>query len=432
MDNRFAKLFNLTETEAIALLDTPQDRVSEDDSRYIAASHLANFESEGAIAALIRAVGNTKASEENALDNRIVRRKSLESLGKLKAAAALPTAQECLAEIEDKYMVEVAAWAIGEIRTDDARILETLARVLEQPDQMHRTVLRSLTKLNYTPALEKVRTFVDCADAPIASAAAAAVCRLTGDLELMPKVIAFLQSLNINARRGCIEDLIDAGYDPAIPQIARCPVSLAFRLRAIRLLGEAAIAAGKLTFADIQPSLEQVLYDRPHDLDSIHSYETLPPIERVVRDLYHTDFGRCYLAAETLLDSYPDEAPRALLATYEEEARCDYGAHYHVIKLLGWLRCEAAIEIFLEALKDPTPQFQKSRAAAAIALGELNHRPAIPTLQANLETRIWDLKYATLLALEKMGERDACQQLVDDTDSLVRERAMQSFGANRK
>lgn len=428
MDKRFANLFNLTEEQAIAVLDTPQDLLSEDDSRYVAASHLANFDSEAAIAALIRAVSNTEASPENALDNRIARRKSVESLGKLRAAAALPAVRDCLAE-EDIYTVEAAAWTIGEIGTEDAGILDALARVLERPGQMYRTVLRSLTKLDHKLALESIRQFVDSADAPTASAAATAVCRLTGDPALMPKVVAFLQSTNVNARRGCIEDLIDARYYPAIPQIARCPVSVTFRLRAIRLLAEAGIPAGSLTFEDVQPSLELALCDRPQDLDLVHRYDRLPEIPQVVRNLYHTDFGRCYLAAKTLLESYADEAPVALLATYEEEARTDYGAHYHVIKLLGWLRCESALELCLEALQDRTPQFQKSRAAAALALGELGDRTAIPALQASLETQIWSLKYAALLALEKLGEFDTCKQLTGDTDWLVRERAKRSPGA---
>ena len=46
MDKRFYSFFNLTEDQAIAVLDTPQDQIGEDDSRYIAASHLVNFNSE--------------------------------------------------------------------------------------------------------------------------------------------------------------------------------------------------------------------------------------------------------------------------------------------------------------------------------------------------------------------------------------------------
>ena len=39
-NNRFANLFGLSEAQAIALLDQPQDQIGEDDSRYVAASQL--------------------------------------------------------------------------------------------------------------------------------------------------------------------------------------------------------------------------------------------------------------------------------------------------------------------------------------------------------------------------------------------------------
>jgi bilin biosynthesis protein len=35
MDKRFNSFFNLTEDQAIALLDTPQAQIGEEDSRYI-------------------------------------------------------------------------------------------------------------------------------------------------------------------------------------------------------------------------------------------------------------------------------------------------------------------------------------------------------------------------------------------------------------
>ena len=52
MDKRFFNLYNLTEEQAIALLDTPQEEIGEDDSRYVAASHLVNFPTENTILAL--------------------------------------------------------------------------------------------------------------------------------------------------------------------------------------------------------------------------------------------------------------------------------------------------------------------------------------------------------------------------------------------
>ena len=78
---------------------------------------------------------------------------------------------------------------------------------------------------------------------------------------------------------------------------------------------------------------------------------------------------------------------------------------YHVIKTLGWLNYAPAYEIFLEGLHRTEPQFQKSRTAAAIALGELGDTQAIPDLHKCLESEIWDLKYAALMALSALGDK---------------------------
>jgi bilin biosynthesis protein len=418
MDQRFSNLFNLTEEDAITLLDTPLEQLGEDDSRYVAAAHLVNFPTERSINALIRAIHNTDSS----LDNRITRRKSVESLGKLQAVQALPVIRACLAD-GDCYTVENAVWAIGEIGTHDASILEEVAQLLEKTGQTHRVIIHTLAKLDYQPAIEKIRSFTESESEPTASAAIAAVYRLTGDATQMPQVVAFLQHPNRNARRACIQDLIDARYYPAIPEIARCPVSVIFRLRAMRMLADAGIKKGEMEFEQIQPSLEQTLRDHPRDLKLVHEYDQPPALSFLIRQLYETDFGLCYLATQTILQSHATEAPAALLQTYDEEANNDYGAHYHVMKLFGWLNYAPGYDLLVEALHNREPQFQKSRAAAALALAELGDKRAIPEITSCLSTRIWDLKYAALMALEKLGDTNGHKIAAHDSDWLICARA---------
>jgi bilin biosynthesis protein len=418
MDKRFFNFFNLTEAEAIAILDTPQDQIGEADSRYIAASHLVNFPTEQAIAALMRAIQQNDPS----LDNRIVRRKSVETLGRLEAKQALPMIRTCLTD-EDCYTVENAVWAIGEIGTQDQDLLEEVAQLLDRPGQTYRVIIHTLTKLDYQPALQRIRRFTNSEDAPISSAAIAAACRFARDYTQMDRVVAMLQHKEVFARRLSIQDLIDAKYYQAIPQIARCPVSLVFRLRGIRLLAQAGIPTGEISFAEIQPHLEQSLRDHPNDLDLVHAYDQPPALSFLVRELYETDFGRCYLATKTILDHYAEAAPAELFESYAAEAHNDYGAHFHIMKLFGWLKHAPAYNLLIEALQNPQPQFQKSRAAAAIALGELGNTRAIPALKSCLESKIWDLKYAALLALEKFGDTSDRAKLVDDADWLIREKA---------
>jgi bilin biosynthesis protein len=423
MDKRFINLFNLTEDQAIGLLDTPQDQLNEEDSRYIAASHLVNFPTEKTIAALIRAIQTTDPQ----LDNRIVRRKSVETLGRLEAVQALPVIQACLAD-DDCYTVENAVWAIGEIGTQDTTILEAMAALLDKPSQTYRVIIHTLTKLDYQPALERIRQFVDVDDKPIASAALAAICRMTGDYSGMVQVVEFLQHENVYTRRLCIQDLIDAKYYSAIPAIAKAPVSLVFRLRGIRLLAESGMPDA-INWDDVWPSLEAVLRDHPRDLEMVHEYDQPPVLDFVVRELYETDFGRSYLATQTILEKYSDVAPEAIMATYEAEAYADYGAHYHVMKLLGWLKYAPATEMLIEMLNHPQPQFQKSRAAAALALGEIGDPKAIEPLKACLSARIWDLRYAALLALEQLGDTSGFALVAQDADWAVRAKA-QSYLAN--
>ncbi|NEP01343.1 MAG: HEAT repeat domain-containing protein [Symploca sp. SIO2E9] len=419
MDKRFFNLFpGLTEEKAIELLKTPLEQLEDKSDRYLAASHLINFPSERSINALIAAVQD----QDPVLDNCIARRKAVESLGRLKASAALPVIRSCLAE-QDCYTVENAVWAIGEIGTEDEEILEEIAQLLEKPGQSYRLIIQVLAKLGYKPALDRIKKFTKSDDLPIASAAIATVCRLSGDRTEMDKVVELLQHSSVNARRGCIQDLIDAQHYEAIPQIVRCPVSLVFRLRAIRLLAEQGVPTGYLTFEEIEPCLDQVIRDHPVDLELVHEYDQKPSLEFVISELYHTDFGRCYLASKTLLDVYPDAAGEALMATFADKAHNDYGAHYHVVKLLGWLKYAPGYDLLVEALHNKAPQFQKSRAAAAIALGNLGDQRAIPQIKACLETPIFDLKYASLMSLEQLGDNTGSEIAANDSDWLLRAKA---------
>jgi bilin biosynthesis protein len=319
-------------------------------------------------------------------------------------------------------MVENAVWAIGEIGTQDPEILAEITQLLDKPSQTYRVIIQTLAKLDYHPAIAKIRQFVNDESLPVSSAAITAICRLTRDFSQMGKIVALLQNRNVIARRLSIQDLIDANYYASIPDISRCPVSLVFRLRGIRMLAEAGMQEGAISFADVQPFLEKSLIDHPSTLSPVHNYSTLPDLPRLIHELYETDFGRCYLAIQTILENYSEDAPAALFDAYEQEARNDYGAHFHVVKLFGWLKHAPAYDLLIESLHNKQPQYQKSRAAAAIALAEIGDERAIPELKTCLETKIWDLKYAALLALEKFGDLTGYEVLANDNDLLIREK----------
>ena len=416
MDKRFSSLFNITEDRAIKLLQTPLEELEDQSDRYAAASHLARFKSDRSIQALIDAIQIC----DDQLYNRITRRKAIETLGKFKAEEALDVITNCLGD-EDCYTVENAVWSIGQIGTEDEDILNTITSLLDKSTQNYRVIIQTLAKLNYQPASEAIKTFIDNPDLSIASSALSAIARLTDNYEQVDRIVDFLQSDSVNVRRACIQDLMDLDYYDAIPQIATCPVSLVFRLRAVRHLGTIAINQGVKTFADIEPYLDQVILDHPNSLELVHEYDQHPTLEFLISELYHTDFGRCYLASKTLLEHYADVLGEALIATYEKSAYNDYGAHYHVMKLFGWLKYQPGYDLLVEALHNKAPQFQKSRGAAAIALSNLGNLETATLLKENLNTNIFDLKYGCLLALQQLGE--STQIAINDSDMLISAKA---------
>ena len=413
-ENTSFSVFYLTEDQAITLLETPPDQLEEASDRYIAASQLAQYSSPRTIQALSNAIQNSDPD----LDNRITRRKAIESLGKIKASETLPVIRDCLQD-EDCYTVENAVWAIGEIGTQDSSILNEITHCLQRPAQSYRLIIHTLAKLGYREAIETIQPFTQNEDPSIQSAAIGAICQLTQDNRTMPDVVKFLHHDNVNARRGCIQDIINANYIRAIPIIATSPISVAFRLRGLRLLAQQGLTAQQLTFQSIQPDLESVIRDHPNTIEMVHEYDQTPSLEFALNELYETDFGRCYLASQTLLSTYPNEAPTALLKQYQEKGRADYGAHYHIVKLLGWLQYQPAYDILVTALHNPLPQFQKSRTAAAIALGELGNLDAIAELRKTLSSNIWTLQYASILALEKLGVQSIQPTELGDTIDIL-------------
>ncbi|NEP01336.1 MAG: HEAT repeat domain-containing protein [Symploca sp. SIO2E9] len=421
MDTTFLNLFpGLTEDKAIEILETPLEQLKDKYHRYIAAAHLVNFPTERSIKALIEVLQESNPAREN----RQAQRKAIESLGRLKVVKALEVIRPFLAD-KDCYTVENTVWAIGEIGTQNQGILEEIAQLLEKEGQIHRVMIQTLAKLNYKPALSRIAKFTESDDSAIACAAIAAVCKLSGDRTQLDRVVTFLKEQNIHARRGVIQDLMDLKHYQAIPQIATAPVSQSMRLRGMRFLADEGIAQGKLNFEEIEPSFDLAVWDHPQDLNMVYQYYQKPDLSRVINNLYNTNFGYCYLASKAMLELYPD-AGEALEQSFHENAKEDYGAHYHIIKLFGWLKYAPTYDLFVDTLINLGAKFVKSRIAAAISLGYLGDQRAIPHLKACLETPIWKLQYACLLALDYLGDDSGRKMCVNDSDWLVRAKANSS------
>ena len=418
MNSPFLNLFpGLTEDKAIELLETPIEELKEKYHRYLAAAHLVNFPTERSINALIKVLQYPNQAPEN----RQVQRKAIESLGRLKVTHAIEVIRPFLAS-DDRYTVENTVWAVGEIGTFDQAILEEIAQLLEKEGHIYRVIIQTLSKLNYKKALPRIAKFTDSKDTAIACAAIAAVCKLSGERTQINQMLNFLHAKNIHARRGVIQDLMDLKYYQGISQIAIAPVSQSLRLRGIRFLADEGVSDGSLQFSDIESSIDLAIWDHPYDLNMAYEYPQKLSLTEVINDLYNTDFGYCYLASKTMLDCYPG-AGEELWKSFHANAQEDYGAHYHIIKLLGWLKYAPAYELFVDTLRNLGDKFVKSRIAAAIALGHLGYKQATPHLLDCLDSKVWKLKYACLLALDCLDDSSGRSVCIQDSDWLIQGKA---------
>ena len=140
-------------------------------------------------------------------------------------------------------------------------------------------IIQTLVKLDYKPSVDRIKRFTTAADEPTRSAAIAAVYRFTGDVADIGQIVQLLQSQNVNSRRAAIQDLMDATYALAIPDIVKCPVSVVFRLRGIRFLAQPGVESGEIDFATVMPSLDAAIAEdrKSTRLNSSHDLASRMP-----------------------------------------------------------------------------------------------------------------------------------------------------------
>ena len=88
----------------------------------------------------------------------MARRKAVEVLARLGCRDAIPAIGRCL-QSDDPYLVENAAFALKELRCQDAEIHATLVSLVDQPSQNQRVLIQSLAALGVDQALPSFRNF---------------------------------------------------------------------------------------------------------------------------------------------------------------------------------------------------------------------------------------------------------------------------------
>ena len=422
--NRFQNLFpGLSQAEALATLHKPLEALADVSDRYLAAAHLVNFPDEQTVAALMTCAADGHPAQAQ----RIARRKAVESLARLGARQALPVIQACL-NSEDTYLVENAVWALAELQAQPDAITDPLLQLLKDGRQNRRVVAQTVARLGIREAVAPLEALRQEEDPLLVTAATAALAQLTGNKDGLADLEGYLLHPDVTVRRGVIQDLMDARAFGALAAIAAAPVSPVFRVRGVRELADQQHERGVAQAGVLLPLVDRILLDDPAAVTLVHRYDTPPSLDFLVQELYGTDFGRVYLAVATLMDiskaaSSKADTLAALTRSFADRGWNDYGAHYHIIKLFGWLGDPQPLPLVREALANRRPQFQKSRPAAALTLARLDPGHGGAALQeAACEGSFWELRYAALMGLEQLG-LPVPRSALTDGDWLVALRA---------
>ena len=398
---------------------------------YMAASHLINCpgpETEKSLAELLEYSQNDQAVK-------IAKRKAVEVLGRLGATSLMSNVGQCLWS-DDQYLVENTVYALKQLKCNEPRLIQKMLDLLQENVCNQRVLIQCLTSLSVRQILPLLTTFQLAESPGVRGAAISAIAQLTGDTTQLPSIVNYLTLPNQMDRQCAVQDLIDTGSLEYLSAIAASPVSPAFRLRAFRLLIQSQIL-------DSEPEnflalIDSLLVDNPDDVEIVHQYDVEPSIEFLVRDLFNTDFSRCYLALKSLRQCTAELLWPLISKMWEEEAHNDYGAHYFFMRLFGsradWpdRSITSIVDILKGAAVNRRPQFQKSRSAAMYAISQLNPSLFLELVPSFLDEACcppWDCRYVLIMVIESILKQEGHQQvasllelLADDDDDFVQAR----------
>ncbi len=419
----------MDESIAISLLRKPLGTLDDSSDRFIAVERLKFYntvESTRALLDFIRLFDSASIPPKLPVEEHAARRKAVESLGRLGGAhltAEVRDLLESLLNDTDYNTVENAVWALSQLpgTLTDASI-GALCNLLSTPNKPYRAILQTLTAARATVAVDAIRAF-EPQDEAAMSAAAAALAVLVEDYDALKVVPPLLKARDVNIRRAAIIDLTAARHPPTLPAVACSPISLVLRLRAAR---------GLIPDNEVDEAtaliLDRVVWDHPHDIDLLNIVRDTPrarAVPRNIRALYRNDALDAYVACRTLAEDAANTAGEEVLKNYTERAYFDYFGAYHAFKTLGWLRYSPATETLTKAAAELPPRFFNHRMGAITALANLGDSAALDVImEAAMEAKqLWQVKYACLVATERLGDTRLREKLQDDDDWLVRARA---------
>ena len=423
----------LTCDHARHLLMKPIKEQDSESDFYTAAAHLINCPCVETTNVLITFL---KSSGSSCQAVKIAKRKVVEVLARLGSKESIAVIGNCLWS-DDNYLVENSVWALQVLGCDDNIFIDKMIELLEHDTTNQRIIIQSLACLNIEKSLAIISSFQTHSIPGVQGAAISAVAKLTKDFSRVSEITQTLLSPNQMNRHCAIQDLIDANAINQLGEIISAPVSPVFKTRALRQMYDnnpaQKIDRRILTYLDSVISCDLSV------INLIHQYDSTPSADFLIRELYNTDFGRCYLALKNIPLCSATEIFPLIKESWLEEAHNDYGAHFFFTCLFGtfsnWPETSYSwiFEVLISSIFNLRPQFQKSRAAAIVSLSKLNPQlvcELIPEILTNRDQLPWEMRYSLIqcfdnyISGDKVFKDDIILKISDnDLDVFVQARA---------
>ena len=364
MAERFDVLvLGISEEDALSLLFAKTADVRLPSDRYFAATRLGLCGCDKTLDALIRATYDLAIDE---LFDRITRRKAIEALGHRKDIRAVPALVDVLACSDTEAVINAisALTRIGWSPTlaDHDRLLH----LLESEDvTLSRAVIQAFTRLSIKSSAShsRIRELCGHESALVFGAARACLCKLYGETALMQPLLPQLTDLVAGKRRSAVIDIGDSGDHGLLTALVKAPVSMSLRAKSFLQIVE---SGGLLGIDLYQELFKRLLLDDPLLLELNDDWKCGLSPEDIEQNLSHRDEARQYGAAASLMRIGREECLE-LIDSMQERLWSDYVTHYYLTCVIGLRGLHEKSYLVRAALAETTPQYTKSRVAAAWA-----------------------------------------------------------------
>ena len=358
----------ISESDALSLLFADTSSVDRPADRYFAATRLGLCHCDQTLDALIKAIYELSIDE---LYDRITRRKAIEALGRRKDQRAIPALVHVLSCSDTEAVINAtsALTRIGWFPTpaEEAKLLSLLNSELAT---LTRAVIQTYTRLGIKSEQSKVKFLEFCGheSALISGAARAYLTRIYDEYELMKPLVSQLTDLVAGKRRSAVIDLGDSGDEALLPFLVKAPVSMSLRAKSFFQIID---AHNSMPSGTHQTLLKQLLQDNPLLLDIKNEWACETEASEIERNLSHRDEARQYAAAASLM-TIDRNIFLEIINSMEERLWSDYVTHYYLTCIVGLRQLREKSYLVRAALSETTPQYAKSRIAAACACVDLD------------------------------------------------------------